>query len=116
MTAHIHAIGTAVPDYDIHRVFIGWASERLQGRERAIFLRMAGRSGIDHRFTVLPRAPDGGTPIEPGGFYGGAMPPTSARMATYAGAAPELALKAKAECPVSKALGAINVSLDAKLI
>ena len=28
----------------------------------------------------------------------------------------ELALKAKAECPVSKALGAINVSLDAKLI
>ena len=28
----------------------------------------------------------------------------------------ELAAKAKAECPVSRALGAINVSLDAKLI
>jgi len=28
----------------------------------------------------------------------------------------ELAEKAKAECPVSRALGAINVSLDAKLI
>lgn len=27
----------------------------------------------------------------------------------------ELAAKAKAECPISKALGAINVSLDAKL-
>ena len=28
----------------------------------------------------------------------------------------ELAQKAKAECPVSKALGAINVTLDAKLV
>ncbi len=28
----------------------------------------------------------------------------------------ELAVKAKAECPVSKALGAINVTLDAKLV
>ncbi len=28
----------------------------------------------------------------------------------------ELAAKAKAECPVSKALGAINVTLDAKLV
>ena len=28
----------------------------------------------------------------------------------------ELAQKAKAECPVSKALGAINVTLDARLV
>jgi lipoyl-dependent peroxiredoxin len=28
----------------------------------------------------------------------------------------ELAQKAKAECPVSRALGAINVTLDAKLV
>jgi osmotically inducible protein OsmC len=28
----------------------------------------------------------------------------------------ELANKAKAECPVSKALGAINVTIDAKLL
>ena len=28
----------------------------------------------------------------------------------------ELAEKAKAECPVSRALGAINVTLDAKLV
>lgn len=94
MTAHIHAIGTAVPDFDIHDIFIGWASERLEGRDRALFLRMAGRSGIDHRFTALPRAPDGGTPIDAGGFYGGHMPPTSERMANYAREAPELALQA----------------------
>lgn len=93
MTAHIHAIGTAVPDHDIHRTFIDWAAERLGGRERALFERMAGRSGIEHRFTVLPPVP-GGSQIDPGGFYGGAMPPTSARMKAYAREAPELALKA----------------------
>lgn len=94
MTAHIHAIGTAVPDHDIHDIFIGWAAGRLEGRERALFERMAGRSGIEHRFTVLPPAPGGGSQIDPGGFYGGAMPATSTRMAAYAREAPELALKA----------------------
>lgn len=98
MTAHIHAIGTAVPEHDIHQVFIDWASGRLEGREKALFLRMAGRSGIEHRFTVLPRPPQGGTPIDPGGFYGGeSMPPTSHRMAIYAREAPELALAAVAD-------------------
>jgi predicted naringenin-chalcone synthase len=96
MTAHIHAIGTAVPDHDIHRTFIDWAAERLEGRERALFERMAGRSGIEHRFTVLPPVP-GGSQIDPGGFYGAAMPPTSARMKAYAREAPELALKAIAD-------------------
>lgn len=94
MTAHIHAIGTAVPDYDIHNVFIGWAAERLGSRERALFMRMAGRSGIQHRYTVLHRPSARGSPVDPGGFYGGRMPPTSERMATYAREAPDLALQA----------------------
>jgi len=97
MTAHIHAIGTAVPEFDIHRVFIDWAAERLTGRDRAVFIRMAGRSGIDHRFTVLRRPRPDSTPVDPGGFYGGRMPPTSERMITYALEAPELALKAVAD-------------------
>lgn len=97
MTAHIHAIGTAVPEHDIHQVFIDWASGRLAARDRTLFLRMAGRSGIEHRFTVLPRPPEGGTPVDPGGFYGDAIPPTSERMATYAREAPELALAAVAD-------------------
>lgn len=94
MTAHIHAIGTAVPDHDVHQLFIDWAGDRLEGRDRALFLRMAGRAGIERRHSVLPRQAGGGTPIERGGFYGDRMPPTSERMRSYAREAPELALAA----------------------
>jgi alpha-pyrone synthase len=55
---------------------------------------MAERSGIRHRWSVLPPAPDGGSPVEAGGFYHGGLPGTAARMAVYAEAAPKLALKA----------------------
>lgn len=96
--AHIHAIGTAVPDHDIHDRYIQWAGDRLTDRrERALFARMAARSGIAHRWSVLPRAPDGGSPVEPGGFYdGGFLPSTGRRMEVYADKAPDLALAAVA--------------------
>src|SRR5690606_17758315 len=89
--------GTAVPEHDVHRIFIDWAAGRLEGRDRALFLRMAGRSGIDHRWSTLGQASGGGDRTGPGAFYGQGMPPTSARMAAYAREAPELALRAIAE-------------------
>lgn len=94
--AHIHAIGTAVPDHDVHHAFIDWASARLTDRrEQTLFRRMATRSGIDHRWSVLPRTADGGSPVSAGGFYeDGQMPSTAARMKVYGDAAPELALRA----------------------
>ncbi len=55
---------------------------------------MAERSGIEHRWSVLPRPEDGGSPTGRGGFYGLGPPPTSERMALYAKAAPKLALDA----------------------
>lgn len=91
----IHAIGTAVPDTDIHPAFIDWAGERIADRrERALFTRMAQRSGIEHRWSVL----DGGTgsPTAQDGFYGGPWPTTAQRMAIYADAAPILATRAVA--------------------
>jgi len=94
MTAHIHAIGTAVPEHDMHQTFVAWAAGRLEGRDRALFLRMAARSGIGHRFTVLSPPSEGATPVDQGGFYGGAAPPTSRRMAVYAREAPALAMAA----------------------
>src|SRR5207253_10031239 len=59
----INAIGTAVPDHDIHQPFIAWALDKIPDpRQRKIFERMVGRSAIEHRWSVLPRATNGGTP------------------------------------------------------
>lgn len=95
-TAHIHAIGTAVPGHDIHAAFLGWARSQLPDERQArVFDRMAARSGIGHRWTVLPTNDDGGSPIGPGGFYDAALlPGTAARMTVYAREAPGLALAA----------------------
>ena len=100
----IGAIATARPDHDIHAAFVAWAGERIgDPRERGLFTRMAARSGIAHRYAVLPRSPDGGSPVAPGGFYAGAAPPTSARMALYAQHAPALALEAIGKLDVDPA-------------
>ena len=95
ITAHLNAIGTATPTHDIHRAFVDWATPRLDPRTGKIFARMVERAEIDHRWSVLPEAPDGGSPVAPGGFYADAiLPPTSARMALYTDAAPALAMEA----------------------
>lgn len=92
----LNALATAVPGHDIHAAFIEWATPRLTDeRVRALFARMAARSGIDHRWSVLPPTPDGGSPVASGGFYDTpGLPPTSARMAAYAEHAPALAMQA----------------------
>lgn len=94
----LNALATAVPDHDIHQAFIDWATPRLADpRMRALFERMAARSGIDHRWSVLPPTADGGSPVGAGGFYDvPGLPPTSARMAAYAQYAPDLAMEAVA--------------------
>lgn len=95
----LNALACATPDHDIHRPFIDWATPRLTDeRVRAIFARMAGRSGIDHRWSVLPPTAGGGSPVAAGGFYDvPGLPPTSARMAAYARHAPDLAMAAIAK-------------------
>ena len=92
-TAHLNAIGTAVPGHDIHQAFIGWAETRIADpRERALFRRMADRSGIAHRWSVLPRGANGESPVEADGFYAApTLPGTGARMALYGEHAPGLA-------------------------
>ena len=93
--AYINAIAGAVPDHDIHQAYVAWASERLANpRDRRMFARMAERSGIDHRWSVLPQLPGGGSPVDQGGFYAGRVPGTAERMRLYGEAAPELALRA----------------------
>ena len=95
MSAYLHAIGTAVPDHDIHHAFIDWARTQVAPDQRRLFERMAGRAAIGHRWSVLPVGPDGGSPVGPGGFYAiDPLPGTGQRMAIYAEAAPALALTA----------------------
>src|SRR6218665_101539 len=92
----LNALATAVPGHDIHRAFIDWATPRLADeRVRAIFTRMTARSGIEHRWSVLPPTAGGGSPVAAGGFYDVPdLPPTSLRMAAYAQHAPDLAMQA----------------------
>jgi alpha-pyrone synthase len=94
----LNALATAAPDHDIHTTFIDWAGNQLNDKaQKAIFARMAKRSGIDHRYSVLPIGPGGGSPVEAGGYYATSpLPSTAARMAAYSDYAPALALKAVA--------------------
>ena len=108
VSAYLHAVGTAIPDHDVHAAFIAWAQHQVDPRARKLFDRMATRAGIAHRWSVLPVAPDGGSPIAPGGFYADAVPGTAARMRIYAEAAPTLALDAIAALQAQVALGDIT--------
>ncbi len=97
-SAFVNSIGTALPPHEAHQTFLSWAQKQVEcERERALFRRMAQRSGIEQRWSVLPPAP-GSDQTGPGAFYdGGIMPATSRRMAVYHKEAPELCLEAVAE-------------------
>jgi alpha-pyrone synthase len=94
-TAFINAIGTAVPEHEVHGAFIDWAERQvIDPRARRLFRRMVERSGIERRWSVLPATSAGGSPVEAGGFYHADSPLTDARMKVYEREAPKLALAA----------------------
>jgi predicted naringenin-chalcone synthase len=94
VTAYLNAVGSAVPDHDIHQAFLDWARVRVDAGSARVFNRMAERSGIAHRWSVLPRTAAGASPVGEGGFYAADLPGTAARMALYAEHAPALAIEA----------------------
>ena len=101
MPAYLNRIATAVPHQDVHGVFVDFASGMLQDdRTRALFLRMASRSAIEHRHSVLSVA--GGVDslsqqhqaVSAAEFYRlGEFPATAARMKVFERFAPGLARK-----------------------
>ncbi|MBB6124103.1 type III polyketide synthase [Sphingobium subterraneum] len=105
VTPCINAIGTAVPRNDVHASFIAWAQNQIpEERDRRLFTRMVARSGIGHRWSVLPAD----ALSAESGFYAGRWPSTGERMEIYAREAPELALSAIRALAEKTALGGIT--------
>src|SRR5690348_3597343 len=95
--ARINAIAGALPPTDVDRDYRTWAQGKLSDpREARLFGRMAERSGIEHRWSVLGEE----ATLDPGHFYTRDEQPTTAeRMAVYVREAPKLALRAIAALP-----------------
>ena len=101
--AFINRIATAVPDDDVHQAFVDFATAMLEDeRVRPIFTRMAQRSGIAHRFSVLTpeRNMQSAPPttefrVNAHEFYTrGRFPDTAVRMEIFERFAPRLAQRA----------------------
>ncbi len=94
--AYINCIGTAHPQHDVHASYLKFIAKALpEGKALRVFERMAQRSGIEHRYSVLHQEGMVEEDAPPGGFYRrGAYPGTAARMLAYAEHAPVLAEQA----------------------
>lgn len=92
--AFLNRVAGAHPPHQVHELFVDWATSRIEEpRTRALFARMAERSGIEQRWSVL----GGEAHLRADGlaFYGrDAANSTGERMAVYAREAPGLALAA----------------------
>ncbi|WP_372423999.1 type III polyketide synthase [Salinarimonas chemoclinalis] len=110
VVAHVNAVGRASPAHEVHGAFCAFAEASLSApRERALFRRMAARSGIARRRSSLAPATVGGPAIDTEGFYvRGRFPGTGARMRRYAETAPALAEAAVRDLAERMPLGAVT--------
>ena len=93
--AYINRIATAVPPHDVHEAFLSFAHSLIQAdrRKSELFVRMAGRSEIEHRYSYLaPLRDPEGVSVFPTDFYKrDKFPNTAARMRLFNYQAPLLA-------------------------
>ena len=98
--AYLNRIATAVPDHDVHQAFVAFADHLLttgpEPRTRALFNRMATRSGITHRYSILaPNQASTEFHLNAHDFYrNGEFPHTTQRMKAYEEFAPVLMRRA----------------------
>lgn len=90
--AHINRIGTALPSHDVHAAFVTYMHKMLNtGKSEKVFDRMVRRSGIAHRYSVLPVEDLATDRTDTKSFYSlGAYPSTARRMREYEKQAPGL--------------------------
>ena len=98
-SAYINRIGTAVPANDVHDPFVDFGAALLDDeRTSLLFRRVAARSGITHRYSVLSldSTHPGYTPQLDGRalYQRGGFPATAHRMRLYEQTAPALARNA----------------------
>jgi predicted naringenin-chalcone synthase len=97
-TAYLNRIATAVPPHDVHDTFMRFAESMFPDDRvrRALFRRMATKSGIEHRYSALEPAEDpNGPAIDRDAFYvRGSFPTTARRMQFFENHAPQLAASA----------------------
>jgi alpha-pyrone synthase len=96
--AFINKIGCAVPRHDVNHKFVSFAPLLLENdHDRKLFIRMAKRAQIDHRYSVLTPNADPAE-LDSEGFYRrGKFPDTALRMDRYDSEALPLASRALAE-------------------
>jgi len=84
VAAYLNAVGTAVPEFDVHPAYLAYARTALgETRERRAFDRLISRSQIDHRYGIVPFA-----------YYGSSVPDTAQRMRDFESGALALAERA----------------------
>jgi predicted naringenin-chalcone synthase len=113
MSAFVNRIATAVPPHDVHQRFLAMAPVLLaEERTRRAFSRMAGRCGIDHRWSILAPAsapPAASETVDRDGVYRlGAFPDTATRMGLFERHAPDLAMAALAALGIEAERGRIT--------
>ncbi len=81
---YLNRIATAVPDHDVHEKFVEYAPSLLKDEHnRLLFKRMADRSRIEHRYSVLEPHADRSR-LDKNNFYvAGSFPGTEERMQLY---------------------------------
>ena len=96
--SYLNRIATAVPEHDVHDLFVVFAEEMLADpRLRAVFRRMASRAEIDHRYSFLNTQKGRGSFSSQDAtelYRLGSFPNTSRRMELFEQYAPVLMRKA----------------------
>ena len=96
--ACINRLATALPSHEVHDYFLRFAAASLaeHPRRRALFSKMARKSGIERRFSCMePMEDAAGSAVDREGvFRRGAFPGTATRMDMYQKAAADLAMRA----------------------